>query len=369
MARMLAAVYIPSGTVRAVINLQELEKLFGAGSEEFGEMLAQKIVSACFGGEARVERGYSFIAVERRGGGGDMYGFLERCLEEIERELLSERGRVEHYVLMFASENRLEPFRYSTYCLSTSLSRGVVHRAVGLAAHSLRKGGADCVSFGRRVVCYSGGVELPESLSVDTILGGLELERCGEGFAEFGERVGRLLAARFFNFSLRDLFRSRGFLVRGNSVFERAPILELEGVLVRRGASFMSRVSEEGVVRLFVSPKYSIESPPLYEYSEDMAGSRVKSEELDVAGVLRGFEDGKFLVEVGGQVFRIGVGGLWRVYGFDDLEGMGVLEEVLSATRVGPGRVLELMKRYVSLIGPVEVAGTRLVFDEEPVPV
>lgn len=368
MARILSAVYT-RGTVRAVINLQELEKVFGARSDDFGEMLAQKIVSKCFGGDARVGMGYSFIAVERRGESGEMYGFLERCLQDIERELLSDRGRVEHYVLMFASANSLEPFDYSVYCLSTSLSRGVVHRAVGLAAHSLRREGVECVSFGRRVVCYSGGVELPDRIVVETVLGELALERCGDGFADFWGRKGRLLGARFFNFSLRDLFRSKGFFVRGNGVFEKTPVLELEDVVVRRGFSFMSRVSEEGVVRFFVSPKFSVESPPLYEYSGNLTGVRVKSEELDVAGVLRGFEDGKFLVDVDGYVFRIGVGELWRVYSFDDLEQMGVLEEVLSATRLGPQRVLELMRGYVSLIDFIEVAGSSIVFETEPLPV
>ena len=360
--------FVPPSTLRAVVRLGILEEALGERGEAAGELLASRVASTCFGGRARIERGYSHIVVEGEGGGSD-YGFLERCVEELEREFLGERGVVEHYVLMFPSRDELAPFKYSAYCLEGQFSRGIVHRVVGLAAHALRGEGLECVSFGRRVVCYEEGASLREKFEVETLLGRVVLVRCGEGFVVFDEEKGRSLAARFVSFALRDAFRSRGFRVWRSSFFEGVPVFTGGGVVLRRGASFMVRVSWEGVVRVFLSPRFSVEGPPLYEYSEELLGARVKSELLDVSGVIRGFKDGVFLVDIGGYVVEVEAGRLRRVYGMAELEEMGVAGEVLSRTRLGPRAAVRLAKRYMGLLGAVEVAGDRLAFVDEPVPV
>ena len=368
MARILRAEYVPPSTLRVVVDLEALEELFGPRSDEVAEMLAGRVASSCLGGAAGVRRGYSHLVVEGSGGGME-YGFLERCVEEVEREFVSSRGVVEHYVLVFSSIGEMLPFGYVSYCPVDEWSRGVVYRVAGLAAHSLRRGGLECVSYGRRVVCHEGGASLPSSLEAETLLGVTRWSRCGWGYAVFDESVGRRLAGRFVSFALRDALRGRGFVVRGSGFYEAVPVYERGDVRVRRGAGFMVRVGEEGVVRLFLSPRFSIESTPLFECGEEVVGARVRSDLLDVAGWVSGCSGGGFLVDIGGYEVEVPAGRLWRVYGMEDLKRMGVAGEVLRRTRIGPWEAVQLARRYVRALGELEAAGSVFSFGDSPLPV
>ena len=368
MARLLRAVFEPPSGLLVRIDLEALEKVFGPGGDRLGGELAGLVAARCFGGDAAVEEGVAYISVRGVGGGED-YGFLERCVEEVERGFLSDRGVVGHYVLVYPSREPLDPFEYALYRVEGAPSRGVLYRAAGLAAHALRRGGLECVSYGRRVACHSEGVEPAESLGVDTVLGGLGLVLAGRDYAYYGEERGRRIAARFVSFALRDAARLRGYRVEGNGVFEGAPVYERGDLVVRRGVSFMVRVSGEGYVRLFLSPKFRVESLPLLEFSEGLVGARVVCDELDAVGVVRGFEGGFFLVESGGYVFRVKPGSLRRLFGLGELEEMGILGEVAPRIRVGPRGALALARRFVEGLGAFEAAGSRVVFEGEPLPV
>ncbi len=354
--------------LRVIIDLSALEDIYGSRSDQYAEKLAERIKEECFRGEAEIRFTPSYVAVEAKRI-PELYGFIQRCVENIEHKILATRGLTSHIIALYRSKNSLQPFDYTSYQLITEVPESIKYRAVALSADTLRRGGYECTPYGSTIVCYFEEVFPPTELRAETVFGETIFKIRDRGKAVFSERKGRDIARRFFNSAIREKLRNAGFIVYGQSIFEKRNVFKSEDIVVKPGFRYTSRVDESGYIYLYISPKFSIESPPLYDFKEDLVGSLARTVDTGLTGRIKGFEGNNFLVDIQGVTCRVKPGYLTLIYSMDELQRIGLSRDLLSTMRLGPKKLLDYSNKYIRAVSGVEVTGTVVEFEDNPLSV
>lgn len=398
-----------------VLDLVEAERLFGPRLEEVLPQLIENIVRKCFRElgieKVSIREGISFIEFRARTG-AEIYGFFEKRVHELMRDLMQRAGAVSHHVLMFVSREPIRDLKIKVYRV-LNIPHPVSpekYRMISRICNRLFKAGVYCSELDHE---HIGVLESPYSVLSSPIKVSLDekeftLEAIGTMTLPLTDWKFRRFLEKLIGRVLRDKFRELGYYVRGANVFPEVDVLQSPLVDVKMGFEVRVSISTEGYVNLYLSPRSSIVAKrSLWEEYMDrdlmisdrrsLVGCRVRHEVNGLVGTIVNILDksvdepldelrGKCITELYSErdisseepVIVISVRGaldytapslLKRIYDLHELKRLGISKKVIKKLRRYPEEWVNSALELISSLGTIQLPTISIEFVEEPIEV
>jgi len=394
------------------LDLSELDRVFEERSLEMLDQVVSEVkgIMESYGlKEVRVEERLSSIEILGKGK-ANIFGFIEREINELERRILEKAGHLEHEVYLFYNVNKLSSVRIIVYSVEPRPPKSPTgHRIIAKLCNSLTRHSHlfwGELGSAKVATLEIGSAVLSEEFKVyvDNVEFKLKLFEVRE--LDFLNKWDRELFKRIVNRALKSKLRAKGYKIRGLTVIIGSPIFTHELVNVWSACDIQTLVFSNGYIALAISPRHIIEATKnlwesygtkeeMLKYVKELRGMLVRSKVnlltyrivdiLDVSvseplkqlgGVSLVKLYSNYTLDPSEPVIVVNRGGvldyyspslLIRIYNLQELRKMGLSREVYRRIKLSLIEWPQRASTIIKDINPLDVEGLVIEFSEEPI--